>query len=71
MDSSVRPVPAKKRDHSTAPSVAFIVSCVLAAYGFKTGNALFLWILPSLLVAGALVYAFVSSRGRGGPGQAP
>lgn len=65
MDTGARTAPAKKRDRSTIPALGFIVSCVLAAYGFKSGNAFFLWMLPAILMVCAIAWSFWSTREMG------
>ena len=69
MESLARPAPAKKRDRSIIPTLAFIVSCVVAAYGFKTGNAFLLWMLPAILMVVAITWSFWPTRKKGASGN--
>jgi hypothetical protein len=69
MDSEARLAPARKRDRSTLPSLALVVGCILFAYGFKSGNSFVQWVLPAVLMLGALGYGFWSGRSSGEPGQ--
>jgi hypothetical protein len=69
METGARPAPAKKQDRSTLPALAFIASCVMAAYGFKTGSALFLWMLPAILMVIAIAWSFWPTRKTGDSGR--
>jgi hypothetical protein len=61
---SVAPV-KKGADFVTAPTVAILVGCVLAAMGNSRGSALLTWQLPLGLLALSLVYAgFQALRAR-------
>jgi hypothetical protein len=62
---SVRP---PKRDRSTLPTVAFIVSCVLFTYGYKEGNTLIQWIIPGILMISSIAWSLWSTRGGGESG---
>jgi hypothetical protein len=69
---------SRRRDRTTLPCLAMILSCFLLAMGYSSKNALLTWILPAFLVAGSLLYVFLPRRGeRGGgvperePGSSP
>ena len=59
-DPTTTAAPTKKAaDFVTAPTVAILVGCVLAAMGNSRGSALLTWQLPLGLLALSLAYAGV------------
>jgi hypothetical protein len=54
--TSTKPADAKKVDLVSAPTLAVLVACVLAAMGNSRGSALLTWQLPVGLVALSLAY---------------
>jgi hypothetical protein len=53
----------KRRDRTTLPCIAMIVSCFLVAMGYSSKNATLIWILPACLVGASLLYVFLPRRG--------
>ena len=51
-----------KRDRSTLPTIAFIVSCVFFTYGYKEGSPLLQWIIPGILMVSSIAWSLWSAR---------
>jgi hypothetical protein len=54
---------ARRRDRSTLPCLAILLSGLLIVMGHSSGNPGEMWTLSAFLVGGSFVYVFLPRRG--------
>jgi hypothetical protein len=53
---------SKKRDRSGPLAGAAVTACFVSAYGFSNDSALFIWVLPTVLVGLTAVWSYWPNR---------
>jgi hypothetical protein len=53
----------KRRDRTTLPCIALLISCLLIVMGHSSDDALLMWIVSAVLVGASFLWVFLPRRG--------